>query len=67
MLCDLTDVTVASEDPTQYQLMKPLAIRAILGNVEMQVTPPGGQILNQCKWRHLVVKFEADASDATSR
>ena len=23
----------------------------------LQVTPPGDQVCNQCKWRHLVVKF----------
>ena len=28
----------------------------------MQVTPSGGQICNQCKWRHLVAKFGTNAS-----
>ena len=23
----------------------------------IQLVPPGGQIFNYCKWRHLVVKF----------
>ena len=30
----------------------------------MQVVPSGGQICNQCKWRHLVAKFETNASGA---
>ena len=30
--------------------------RTIIGNVAMQVEPPGGQTCNQCKWRHLVVQ-----------
>ena len=41
-LCaDLTDVTLADEDsnPTPADYVK----RAILGNVAMQVAPPGGQ------------------------
>ena len=41
---DLTDVTLADEDsnstPADY------VKRAILGNVAMQVAPPGGQNLN---------------------
>ena len=41
---DLTDVTLADEDsnstPADY------ANRAILGNVAMQVAPPGGQNWN---------------------
>ena len=28
----------------------------------MQVVPSGGQIYNQCKWRHLVAKFGTNAS-----
>ena len=27
----------------------------------MQVTPPGGQIYNRCKWGHLMPKFVTDA------
>ena len=42
--CDLTDVTLADEDgnstPADY------VNRAILGNVAMQVAPPGGQNQN---------------------
>ena len=30
----------------------------------MQVAPSGGQICNQCKWRHLVAKFGTNASGA---
>ena len=30
----------------------------------MQVVPSGGQICNQCKWRHLVAKFGTNASGA---
>ena len=27
----------------------------------MQVAPSGGQICNECKWRHLVAKFATNA------
>ena len=30
----------------------------------MQVVPSGGQICNQCKWRHLVAKIGTNACDA---
>ena len=30
----------------------------------MQAAPSGGQICNQCKWRHLVAKFATNASGA---
>ena len=30
----------------------------------MQVVPSGGQIRNQCKWRHLVAKFATKVSSA---
>ena len=30
----------------------------------MQVVPSGGQICNQCKWRHLVAKIGTNASEA---
>jgi len=30
----------------------------------MQVAPPGGQISNNCKWRHLEAKFPTYASQA---
>jgi len=43
-VADLTDVTLADEDSNS----KPAddVNRAILGNVAMQVAPPGGQNLN---------------------
>ena len=43
--------------------------RTIIGNVAMQVAPPGGQTCNQCKWRHLVVQVAppGSASSATWR
>ena len=44
LFADLTDVTLADEDsnstPADY------VNRAIIGNVAMQVAPPGGQNLN---------------------
>jgi len=51
---DFTDVTLADEDTNSI-----LADynRAIQGNVAMQVAPPDVQILNQCKWCHLVAQF----------
>ena len=30
----------------------------------MQIVPSGGQMCNECKWRHLVAKFAIDASGA---
>ena len=30
----------------------------------IQVVPPGGQICNQCKWRHLLAKIVSNASGA---
>ena len=40
LFADLTDVTLADEDSNS----KPADVnRAILGNVAMQVAPPGGQ------------------------
>ena len=33
----------------------------------MQVVPSGGQICNQCKWRHLVAKIVTNTSDAIWR
>ena len=37
----------------------------IQGKVAMQVTQPGGQLWNPCKWRRLMTKFQANASGAT--
>ena len=41
---DLTDVTLADEDTNS--MLTDNANRAILGNVAMQVTQPGGKIYN---------------------
>ena len=40
------------------------ANKAIQGNVAMRVTLPGGQLWNQCKWRHVVAKIGTNASGA---
>ena len=37
---------------------------AIKGNLTMQVVPSGGQIRNQCMWRHLVARFATKVSGA---
>ena len=37
--------------------------RAIQGNLVMQVTQPGGQVCNLCKWRYLVANIRTNASD----
>ena len=47
------DLTLADEDNNSIPTDD--GNRAIIGNVAMQVAPPGGQSWNQCKWRHLVV------------
>ena len=52
---DLTDVTLADEDTNL--ILTDDANRAFTGNVAMQMTQPGGQFCNQCKWRHLKTKF----------
>ena len=52
---DLTDVTLADKDTNLIQTDN--VNMAIQGNnVAMQVTQPGGQIWNPCKWRHLKTK-----------
>ena len=48
---DLTEVTLADEDTNSILIDD--ANSAIQGNVEMQVTQPGGK---QCKWCHLMTK-----------
>ena len=53
-------MTLADED-TESKLTDN-AKRAIQGNEAMQVAPSGGQICNLFKWRHLVAKFETNAS-----
>ena len=67
---NLTDVTLADEDTKSIPTDN--VNRAIPGNVAMHVTQPGdqlvpsgGQICNQCKWRHLVAKIGTNASSAT--
>ena len=69
-------MTVADEDTNS--ILTDNANRAIQGNVAMQVTQPGwkncnigwqvmpsgGQICNQCRWRHLVAKFATKVSGA---
>ena len=63
---DLTDVTLADEDTNP--ILTDDANRIFQCNVAMQVAnfgtkaPSGGQICNQCKWRHLVAKFGTDSS-----
>ena len=47
---DLTDVTLADEDT--YSILTNSANRAIQGNVTRQLMQPGGQLWNQCMWRH---------------
>ena len=37
--------------------------RTIQDNVAMQVTQPGGQVCNLCKWRHLMANIRTNASD----
>ena len=60
---DLTDVTLADEDEDNNSIPTDNANRAIQGNVAMKVTEAGakfvtgGQIPNQFKWCHIIVKF----------
>ena len=49
---DLTDVILADTNSM------------LTGNVAMQVTRPGGQLWEQCKWRYLMTKFGPNASCA---
>ena len=37
--------------------------RAIQSNVAMQVTKPGDQVCNLCKWCHLMANISTNASD----
>ena len=55
-------MTLAGEDTNL--ILTDYANMAIQGNVAMHVTLPGGQLCNQCKWRHLVAKFGANVRDA---
>ena len=58
---NLTDVTLADEDTDS--ILTDNTNRAIQGNVAMQVTQPGGQVCNLCKWRHLMANIRTNASD----
>ena len=60
---DFIDVTLDDEDTNSLSTDE--AIKTIPGNEAMQVAPPGGQICNPCKWRHLVAKFANDSCHAT--
>ena len=62
-LVDLTDVSLVDE--VTNSILVDDTNRAIPGNLEMQVAPPGDQIWNQCKWRHLMANFGTNASGAT--
>ena len=59
----LTDVTLADEDTNSIPTDN--ANEATQGNAAMQVTQPGDQICNLCKWPHLIANFGTNASDAT--
>ena len=48
MFENLTDVTLTGEDTTS--ILTDNTNRAIQGNLAMQVTHPGGQFWNLCKW-----------------
>ena len=54
-LDDLTDVTLADEDTDS--ILTDNANRASQGNVAMKVTQPGGQLWNQRKRHHPLIKF----------
>ena len=58
---DFTDVTMADEDTNS--ILTDNTNRAIQGNVAMQVTQPGGQVCNLCKWRHLMANIRTNASN----
>ena len=58
---NLTDVTLADEDTDS--ILTDNTNRAIRGNIAMQVTQPGGQVCNLCKWRHLMANIRTNASD----
>ena len=60
---DIADVTLIDEDTKP--ILTDDANKEIPSNMTMHVAPQGGQISYQCKWRHLVAKFPANACDAT--
>ena len=64
-IVDLIIVTQTESDEDTNSILIENVNRAIKGNVTMQVTPPGGQVCNLCKWHQLVAKFATNATDAT--
>ena len=54
-LVDLTDVSLVDEDANP--VLADHTNRAIPGNLEMQVAPPGDQIWIRSKFRHLEATF----------
>ena len=54
-LVDLTDVSLVDEDANP--ILADHTNRAIPGNLEMQVAPPGDQIWIRSKWRHPEATF----------
>ena len=50
-----TDVSLVDEDTNS--ILADDTNRAIPGNLEMQVVPPGDQIWIRSKWRHLEATF----------
>ena len=55
------DLTLTDEDTNS--ILTDDTNRAIQGNVAMQMTQPGGQVCNLCKWRHLMANIRTNASD----
>ena len=60
---DITDMTLADEDTNS--ILADNDNKAIQGNVAMQAAPLDVQMLNQCKWHHVVTTFGSNASGAT--
>ena len=60
-LWNFTDVPLADEDTNSILTVN--TNRAIQGNAAMQVTQPGGQVCNFCKWRHLMANIRTYATD----
>ena len=58
---NFTDVTLADDD--NDSILTDDTNRAIQANVATQVTEPGGQVSNLCKWRHLMANIRTNASD----
>ena len=54
-------MTLADEDTNS--ILTDNTNRAIQGNVAMQVTQPGGQVCNLCKWRHMMANIKTNAND----